>query len=101
MLSIPLNKLPLQHIKAKHTLEKPYQCKQCKYAHATKSGLKQHIVNVHPKNEDMKICQVCGASFVTKGNLKQHIQIVHEKKQDFACNICDARFYFRVSNSKA
>ena len=77
-------------------LEKLFKCKHCEYAHATNSGLKQHIKYSHPKNEDIKICQVCGTSFVTKGNLKQHM-----KKRDFACNICDAKFYYRVSYSKA
>ena len=54
-------KMLQQHIKGQHPLEKPFKCKQCKYAHARKSGLKQHIVNSHPKEEDMKICQDCGA----------------------------------------
>jgi len=88
-------KMLQQHIQAKHTLEKPFKCDQCEYAHATKSGLKQHVVNSHPKDEDMKICQVCGASFVSKGNLKQHMEAIHEKKRDFACNVCDAKFYFK------
>jgi len=88
-------KMLQQHIQAKHTLEKPYKCEQCDYAHATKSGLKQHVLNSHPKDEDLKICQVCGASFVSKGNLKQHMEAIHEKKRDFACNVCDAKFYFK------
>jgi len=88
-------KMLQQHIQAKHTLEKPFKCEQCDYAHATKSGLKQHVLNSHPKDEDLKICQVCGASFVSKGNLKQHMEAIHEKKRDFACNVCDAKFYFK------
>ena len=46
-------KMLQQHIQAKHTLEKPFKCDQCEYAHATKSGLKQHVVNSHPKDEVM------------------------------------------------
>jgi len=88
-------KMLQQHIQAKHTLEKPHKCPHCEYAHATKAGLKQHVVNSHPKDEDLKICQVCGASFVSKGNLKQHMEAIHEKKRDFACNVCDAKFYFK------
>jgi len=88
-------KMLQQHIQAKHTLEKPFKCEQCPYAHATKSGLKQHVLNSHPKEEDLKICQVCGAQFVSKGNLKQHMEAIHEKKRDFACNVCDAKFYFK------
>ena len=89
------HKMLNKHIQIKHTLEKLFKCEQCKCALATKSGLKQHNVNSHPKDEDMKICQVCGASFVSKGNLKQHMEAVHEKKRDFACNICDSKFYFK------
>ena len=40
-----------QHIQAKHTLEKPFKCDVCAYSHATKAGLKQHVVNSHPKDE--------------------------------------------------
>ena len=90
-----------KHVQAKHTFEKLFKCKHCEYAHATNSGIKQHIKYSHPKDEDIKICQVCGTSFVRKGNLKQHMKTIHEKKRDFACNICDAKFYFRVSDSKA
>ena len=89
------HKMLNKHIQTKHPLEKLFKCEQCKCALATKSGLKQHIVNSHPKDEDMKICQVCGASFVSKGNLKQHMEAVHEKKRDFTCNICDSKFYFK------
>ena len=46
-------KMLQQHIQAKHTLEKPFKCEVCAYSHATKAGLKQHVVNSHPKDEVM------------------------------------------------
>ena len=52
-ISFQFYKMLQQHIQAKHTLEKPFKCDQCEYAHATKSGLKQHVVNSHPKDEVM------------------------------------------------
>ena len=84
-----------QHIQSKHETNKPWKCEQCDYCHATKSGLKQHVLNSHPKEEDLKVCHICGASFVSKGNLKQHMEAIHEKRRDFACNVCGAKFYFK------
>ena len=37
----------------------------------------------------------CGTSFASKGNLKQHVEAIHEKRRDFACTVCDAKFYFK------
>ena len=37
----------------------------------------------------------CGTSFASKGNLKQHVEAIHEKKRDFACTVCNAKFYFK------
>lgn len=85
------------HILYKHTVDKPFKCTECDFAHAMARGLKGHMRSAHAKEEDLKICHICFYKASSNGNLKKHIEAKHEKVKNFECPQCDHKFHAKAT----
>jgi len=68
------------HIRYKHTKEKPHQCDRCDSRFVTKIDLKMHQKQVHDKEKPFK-CSHCDYTCALKSNLTRHIKYVHLKEK--------------------
>ena len=85
------------HILYKHTVDKPFKCTECDFAHAMARGLKGHMRSAHANEEDLKICHICFYKASSNQNLKKHIEAKHEKVKNFECPQCDHKFYAKAT----
>ena len=58
-----------------------------------KKGLDGHKRACHTDESNLKVCHICGYKAATNQTMRMHIEAKHEKKRDFACNVCEAKFY--------
>ena len=79
----------------KHETAKPWECDLCNFSHSLKKGLDGHKRACHTDESNLKVCHICGYKSATNQTMRMHIEAKHEKKRDFACNVCDAKFYRR------
>jgi uncharacterized C2H2 Zn-finger protein len=63
-----------------HQQQKP-MCPECGRMYSTNSNLKQHIANVHTKNDFWEPCHVCGKMFKTRQYLHTHLLQAHGIRQ--------------------
>lgn len=99
----------LQHFEAKATFEtsmnhlvnvnskkdvKWHKCDYCQYKSRVRSNMKQHLVNLHSKEDDVHWykCELCEYKTKVKANIKQHSLNKHTDKHDikwYNCDYCD------------
>ncbi len=94
------------HLRAKHSEDKPFQCEYCPAKYATAMSLSGHRSRVHHVSKNgqhvpkkMYPCSQCGRLLTSKTKVVQHMKTVHEGAKEFACPYCDKRFTSR-SNQK-
>ncbi|CAL1281458.1 unnamed protein product [Larinioides sclopetarius] len=69
--------------------EKPYSCKDCGQAFASKGNLSVHM-RKHT-GEKPYCCDECGSRFSTHGNLKRHVK-THTGEKPWKCDQCNSCF---------
>jgi len=87
------------HVKAKHSDDKPYVCEHCPARYATSMSLSTHRSRVHRVNKAGEAippklfpCGLCGKILTGKQKRDNHIKTVHEGAKDFECAYCAKRF---------
>ena len=65
------------------------ECKDCGKCFTSKAVLKKHLVQVHPKVVD---CKLCDQSFSYNHELEVHVKC-HGVKNEFKCEVCNKEFY--------
>ena len=95
-----VNETTLQnHIKGKHSNERPHVCEYCPNKYATSMALSGHRSRVHGKNKagetvakKLYPCEHCGKLLTSNSKLQSHVKSVHEGQKSFACQFCNKRF---------
>ncbi|XP_052255407.1 gastrula zinc finger protein XlCGF46.1-like [Dreissena polymorpha] len=79
----------VEHIRVKHTGEKPFLCGLCNYASSNQGNLNSHLAT----HFDMRnyACQICGSAFKTQSQLNGHMRY-HYAEKKFVCEICAKKF---------
>jgi KRAB domain-containing zinc finger protein len=90
------------HVRAKHTDERPFQCEYCDRRFATQSILYMHRAQTHKKlphgrsKPDVKTdtfsCHLCGKELSNAHKLRDHVSVVHEGVRRHPCAVCGKRF---------
>ena len=87
------------HIRSKHTTDRPYSCEHCPMKYATAMSLSGHMSRRHGvtlsgkiKHKELFTCEHCTKSLTSKGKLQAHINVIHNGKRDFKCQFCDKNF---------
>ncbi len=91
------NKTLRNHMRRKHTKEKPYKCDQCDRAYATSDGLRLHKLQVHSERPWVEIsatylCSICGKYCCTKAKVAAHEEEHKQGKIKNMCFFCDLDF---------
>ena len=71
------------------TLDK--KCRECSLIFSAKTDLKKHILAVHPKNYE---CRVCDKICETSADLELHLNS-HDLAKQFKCDVCGKSFHMR------
>lgn len=89
----------LNHIRAKHTFEKPFKCDLCEKAFSSLGMLRTHK-NFH-SNERKYVCHHCNECFKFRTNMRVHILTQHEDPKNWkhVCPFCQRRFPIKTSFS--
>lgn len=87
----------LNHIRAKHTFEKPFKCDLCEKAFSSLGMLRTHK-NFH-SNERKYVCHHCNECFKFRTNMRVHILTQHEDPKNWkhVCPFCSKRFPIKTS----
>ena len=87
------------HIRARHTKEKPFACSVCGKAFPATSHLAHHRMKKHNVNSrgehQPKVtfpCTQCGKVLTTRPKLQAHVRVVHQGIKDFSCRQCKKNF---------
>jgi len=87
------------HIRAKHTHEKPFKCEYCNKAFPAASHLAHHRMKKHRVNSKGELqpkvlfpCNYCGKILTTKPKLVAHVKVIHQGIKDFTCSSCQKSF---------
>ena len=79
----------IEHVSAKHSMEKKYACCQC-----PESFVSRHLKNVHERSHTGErgfICDQCGENFATSQGLSHH-KSKHTGDYQYRCRACDKGF---------
>jgi len=81
------------HIRYRHTQEKPFSCEFCAYRGKTSGDIKSHL-RIHYNEVEMKCPQEdCQFTCRAKMTMKQHHLSVHtDTLPMYACHLCDMRY---------
>ena len=73
-------------------IEQQYSCDKCSdFVTHNKQYLRQHIILVHEKPEELR-CQTCKKQFFKLSELSTHTKAVHSKLKDVLCDKCNKGF---------
>ena len=92
-----INVVTLQnHMRTKHTTDRPYSCEYCPMKYATAMSLSgsmstSHGVTLSGKTKHRKLftCDHCTKSLTSKGKLQAHINVMHKGKRGYKCQFCE------------
>ena len=88
----------------KNCLNKMIPCIICKKNYKSKANLKEHIQNIHRRDDqDLEVfhCRFwrCMESFLDQEKFKFHLKTIHNVRESAKCNICGKYFgCFRKKN---
>lgn len=85
------------HVRSKHTFEKPFKCESCDKEFASKVYYQMHK-RTHSSN-GRHVCNFCEKDFQFSHSLRRHVVEKHESQQSlrFACADCGRGFYTKHS----
>ena len=75
----------MEEQKKKAELNRESYCSLCKLQFLHKKRLRNHVLNVHERNN---LCCLCAKSFTTEPSLKRHVKEVHERQDPVECPEC-------------
>lgn len=84
------NDLTRHQIEAHSTIDKPFECYDCRKTYKKYENLKMHMV-VHT-NERNFICHFCGKAFFLGSELRKHIFNRHQDVRPYGCDQCKKTF---------
>ncbi|XP_034043153.1 zinc finger protein OZF-like isoform X1 [Thalassophryne amazonica] len=88
-LNTPTNINILVTDRKHNTVEKPFDCSECKLMFRYKSILNRHM-KIHSGEKPFS-CAECPKRFLLKSNLQKHMMI-HTGEKPYVCPICGARY---------
>jgi hypothetical protein len=65
------------------------ECKECGDSFSSKTVLKMHALQIHPKVVD---CKLCNQTFSYNHELEVHVK-EHAVENEFQCEVCNKEFY--------
>lgn len=87
------------HVRTKHTDERPFACEYCPAKYSTSMSLSMHRARKHNVNKAGEFvpkkrfpCPKCGNILTDRTKLLRHIKTVHENVKDWQCSLCEKRF---------
>lgn len=98
-----------RHIKEIHLKKLSFECDCCSKVFHAKLKFIRHFRAVHNKSKQQITrptvlselhCKVCFKKMTKKDILRRHMEMVHEKKKNFACSVCQKKFYSRGSYTR-
>jgi len=75
----------MEEQKKKGVIIRESYCSLCKRQFSNKQRLRNHVLNVHERNN---LCCLCAKSFTTEPSLKRHVKEVHERQDPVECPEC-------------
>ena len=75
----------MEEQKKKAELNRESYCSLCKRQFLHKQRLRNHVLNVHERNN---LCCLCSKNFTTEPSLKRHVKEVHERQDPVECPEC-------------
>ncbi|XP_037035019.1 gastrula zinc finger protein XlCGF52.1-like [Bradysia coprophila] len=88
----------LNHMRSRHSSERPYHCEQCPKTFAVKAYLTAHKAT-HSLRENIHECNVCHKSYYRKVILASHMKS-HYTDRPFKCEKCPKSFLHKSDLSR-
>ncbi|KDR15247.1 Zinc finger and BTB domain-containing protein 48 [Zootermopsis nevadensis] len=77
------------HMQTVHEPLRTYSCTLCKYVGNSTNHLASHMLRIHKKKYE---CKICDYNSLTQGGLDKHVRIYHDlHDRQFACKHCSYR----------
>ena len=67
------------------------KCEECGFETTKARSYLHHLYKEH--NFNAQYCDLCGRKFPNSSKLQDHMETNHLKKYDYACEVCDIKFY--------